>query len=46
MLYPSSLYIFQCENIVSFAHFSEAFGDACFRWAGQVSHFLFIVTSI
>ena len=28
MLYPDALYIFQCENIVSFAHFSEAFGDA------------------
>ena len=28
MLYPFMLYIFQCENIVSFAHFCKAFGDA------------------
>ena len=28
MLYPDTLYIFQCENIVSSFIFSEAFGDA------------------
>ena len=28
MLYPYSLYIFQCENIVSSFIFCEAFGDA------------------
>ena len=46
MLYSDALYIFQCENIVSSFIFSEAFGDACFQWAGQVSHFLFIVTLV
>ena len=43
MLYPYMLYIFQCENIVSSSISCEAFGDAWNRWAGQVSHFLFIV---
>ena len=41
MLYPYSLYIFQCENIVSLFISCEAFGDAWFLMSKTMSHTFF-----
>ena len=41
MLYLYSLYIFQCENIVSLFISCEAFGDAWFLMSKTMSHTFF-----
>ena len=44
MLYPYSLYIFQCENIVSSFISVRRLAMPDVWWAGQVSHFLYCYT--